>query len=485
MADHETLDPRDWEQMRELAHTMVDDSFNWLQTLRDRPVWQPMPSEVAEKFATAVPGEPDDPRAVYEDFKNDILRYAMGNPHPRFWAWYMGNGTVMGAMADFLAAIMNPNVGGGNHSANRVEAQVISWLHQMIGFPEEASGLLTSGGSMANFTALAVARNTIPGLDIRAQGVASAPGQLVVYASREVHSCMQKAVETLGLGTAGLQLIETNPDYTISLEALAARIRADREAGKIPFCVVANSGTINTGAIDDLNAIADLCAQEKLWFHVDGAIGAVAVIADSVRDKLSGIERADSVALDLHKWMHIPFEAGAVIVRDRNAHRDSFYLTPEYLAHDEEGGGLASGKIWFSEYGLQLTRHFRALKVWMSIREHGLKRFGRMIDRNVEQAAHLGRLVGNEPELELTAPIGLDIVCFRYNSGGLNTDQLNAMNKAILVELQESGIAAPSYTTLGGVYCLRVAIANHRSRFEDFDYLVEHVLEIGRSLSEA
>ena len=483
LADYETLDPQDWEEMRKLAHTMIDDSFNWLQTLRDRPVWQPMPADVAEKFDAAAPSEPGDPKAVYEDFKNDILKYAMGNPHPRFWAWYMGNGTVMGAMADFLAAIMNPNVGGGNHSANRVEAQVISWLHDMIGFPSDSSGLLTSGGSMANFTALTVARNTIPGLDVRNEGVASAPGQLVIYASKEVHSCMQKAVETMGLGSEGLQLIDTNHDYTMDMNALSAQIRADREEGKVPFCVVANSGTINTGAIDDLNAIADLCQEEKLWFHVDGAIGAVAVLAGSVRDELSGIERADSVALDLHKWMHIPFEAGAVIVRNQAAHRDAFCLTPEYLQHDEEGGGLASGKIWFSEYGLQLTRHFRALKVWMSIKEHGLERFGRMIDRNVEQAHYLGELVDKEEELELTAPIGLDIVCFRFNPGGMVTEALNDLNKAILVELQEQGIAAPSYTTLNGIYCLRAAISNHRSRLEDFDLMVEHVLEIGRALS--
>ena len=203
----------------------------------------------------------------------------------------------------------------------------------------------------------------------------------------------------------------------LTWKPLARQITADRTAGKIPFCVVANSGTINTGAIDDLNAIADLCQEEKLWFHVDGAIGAVAVLAGSVREQLSGIERADSVALDLHKWMHIPFEAGAVIVRNQAAHRDAFCLTPEYLQHDEEGGGLASGKIWFSEYGLQLTRQFRALKVWMSIREHGLDRFGRMIDRNVEQAHYLGGLVEKEQELELTAPIGLDIVCFRVQPG--------------------------------------------------------------------
>lgn len=486
-AKPETLDPENWAEMRALAHNMVDDAFTWLETLDDRPVWQPMPESVVRHFESPAPREPSDPRAVYDDFKANILAYPMGNPHPRFWAWYMGNGTVMGALADFLAAVINPNLGGGNHVANHVEAQVVDWLRDMVGFPKGASGLLTSGGSMANFVALAVARNSFGGpdggFDIRHQGVQSVPGQLVVYASKEVHSCMLKAVETLGLGSAGLQLIETNADYTINVEALARHIADDRAAGKIPICVVANAGTINTGAVDDLEALADLCAREKLWFHVDGAIGAVAVIADSVRERLAGMERADSVALDLHKWMHIPFEAGAVIIRDETAHKDTFCITPEYLQHDKEGAGLASGKYWFSEYGLQLTRQFRALKVWMSVKEHGLERFGRMIDRNVAQAQYLGELIADEPKLEQVAPIGLDIVCFRYNPGGMDTETLNALNQAILVELQESGVAAPSYTTLKNNYCLRVAIANHRSRFADFDILIRAVLAIGDAMT--
>jgi glutamate/tyrosine decarboxylase-like PLP-dependent enzyme len=194
------------------------------------------------------------------------------------------------------------------------------------------------------------------------------------------------------------------------------------------------------------------------------------------------MERADSIALDLHKWMHIPFEAGCVMVRDGSAHRDSFALVPEYLAREEEDGGLASGNLWFSDYGLQLTRQFRALKVWMSIKEHGLAKFGRMIARNVEQAHYLGSLVAAGKDLELTAPIGLDIVCFRYNPGRLDTEALNGLNKRLLIELHKGGLAAPSYTTLDGEYCLRVAISNHRSRFEDFDLLVDEVSRVGESL---
>jgi glutamate/tyrosine decarboxylase-like PLP-dependent enzyme len=480
---YETLDPENWEEMRKLAHRMVDDAMDYIENARERAVWTPVPGEVASDLKSQAPVEPSDPSAVYDEFLEKILPYNLHTNHPRFWAWYMGSGNVMGALADFLAAVLNPNVGGISHVAPLVEQQVIDWIKDMMSYPETSSGLLTSGASMANFTALAVARNKNCGYDVRREGVRAAPGPLTVYASSEIHSCHQKAIESLGLGSDGLRHVPVNADYTIDMAALERIVRADRASGMVPFCVVATAGTINTGAIDDMNAIADFCSREGLWFHVDGAIGAVAVLAENVRDQLAGMERADSIALDLHKWMHIPFEAGCVVVRDAAAHRDSFTLVPEYLQKEEDGGGLASGSVWFSDYGLQLTRQFRALKVWMSVKEHGLARYGRMIARNVDQAHYLGRLVEQAPELELSAPIGLDIVCFRYNPGGLDNETLNQLNKALLIRLQEGGLAAPSYTTLGGEYCLRVAISNHRSRFEDFDLMVAEVIDIGNSLA--
>ena len=478
--NEETLDPQDWEAMRDLGHHMVDDMLDYLQTVRERPVWHPIAEETRAKFKEPLPREPQAPEAVYQAFKQDILPNPMGNIHPRFWGWVMGNGTPLGMLAEMLAAGMNPNLGGGDHIANEVESEVIDWCKEMMGFPPGASGLLVSGGSMANLVGLTVARNRLAGFDLRKEGLQGNHARLVLYGSSEMHSSLEKAVELLGLGSQALRKIVVNAQYQIDLAALQEAIVQDRSAGFQPFCIVGNAGTVNTGALDDLEALSEICRREGLWFHVDGAFGALVRLSPKLSGLVAGIEKADSVAFDLHKWMYMPFEAGCILVRREEDQRRAFSLTPDYLAHTERG--LAGGTHWFSEYGVQLSRGFRALKVWMSLKEHGSEKYGRMILQNVNQARYLESLVNESLELELLAPVPLNIVCFRYRAAGYTEAALNRLNQELLIRLHESGMAAPSYTTLEGKYALRAAITNHRSRREDFAILVREVTRLGLDL---
>lgn len=477
----ESLDPENWDELRTLGHRMVDDLLTYLQTVRDRPVWQPIPPDVRARFTGPVPREPEGAARAYADFREYVLPHPMGNIHPRFWGWVMGTGTPLGALAEMLAAGMNPNMGGGDHVANCVEAQVLDWCKEMLGFPGQASGLLVSGGSMANLVGLAVARNTRAGYDIRQRGVREAPGPLTVYGSVEMHSSIQKAVELLGLGSEALRLVPVDAEFEIDVSALERMLRDDRAAGCRPICIIGNAGTVGTGAIDDLRALAALAARENTWFHVDGAFGALAALVPEYRARLEGMAEADSIAFDLHKWMYVPFEAGCTLVRDAEAHRRAFALRPDYLTHAERG--LAGGSFWFSDYGIQLTRGFRALKVWMSFKEHGIDKYARLVRQNIEQARYLAELIRDAPDLELLAPVPLNIVCFRYVVPRRDDAALDALNQELLIQLHERGIAVPSNLTIGGRFALRVAITNQRSRRDDFDLLVREVRRIGSELA--
>ncbi|HSP15992.1 MAG TPA: pyridoxal-dependent decarboxylase [Thermoanaerobaculia bacterium] len=477
---NETLDPDDWDELRRTGHRMMDDMFDYLAAVRERPVWKPIPPVTRTALSARLPVDPSPIDSVYDEFRTHVLPYPTGNIHPRFWGWVMGTGTPVAMLADMLASGMNAWVGGFDDSSTLVEEQVLRWLSEMLGYDAGASGVLTSGCTVANIIGLSVARHAMAGFDVRARGIRGGETPLVLYGSTETHSWATKAVELLGFGHQSLRRIPVDSRHRMDVEALSGVIAADRARGNVPICVIGTAGTVNIGAVDDLRSIAAVCRRERLWFHIDGAFGALAALSPKFRNKVPGLELADSLAFDLHKWMYMPFEAGCVLVRDGDLHRQAFELAPTYLgAHAR---GVAPLGPLFAARGIDLARSFKALKVWMSLKVHGVSKFGRLIEQNIEQAHALERIIQAEARLELLAPVELNVVCFRFNPGNVDDRRLDAINEEILILLQESGVAVPSGTRLSGRFAIRVAITNHRSRQEDFDLLVREVQRLGAAL---
>jgi aromatic-L-amino-acid decarboxylase len=473
----QNLDPKDWEAMRALGHQMVDDLIDYWAGIREQKIWRPIPEEVKEVFDQPIPEQGQSPEEVYREFKEYIFPYNKGNVHPRFFAWIQGTGTPMGTFGDLLASGMNPNTAIGEHSAMYVDRQVVNWCKELMDFPSEASGILVSGGSMANITALTVARNSFGEEKIRHKGLKAASGQLLIYCSVETHSCIQKAAEIIGLGTDAVRKIGVNERFELDVQLLKAQLEEDLQAGFLPFCLVGTAGTVNTGAIDPMVELLEISRAYGLWFHVDGAYGALGKLDPNYADALRAIEEADSLAFDLHKWLYVPYEVGCTLIRDAKKHRDSFAITPNYLLQEKRG--LSGGLDSINNYGFELSRGFKALKVWMSIKEHGRAKYAAMIAQNNRHAAYLAELVEENPYLELTAPLSMSITCFRMIQPNWGEEALQALNKEILLRLQEEGIASPSSTILNGKYTLRVANVNQRTQREDMELLVREVLRIG------
>lgn len=467
------LDPTDWDALREQGRRMLDDMIDHLQGLREQPVWRPMPDAVRAGFrGNPPPRAPQPLDQVHDDFLETVLPYAGGNLHPGFMGWVQGGGTPVGMLAEMLAGGLNGNLGGRDHAPIQVEREISGWVRQLFGLPETAGGIFVTGASMANFIGVLAARTKALGRQSRHDGLIGAGRPLTAYVSRAAHSCVQRAMEMSGLGAAALRRIPFDADQRIDLDALKAAITADKAAGARPFLVVGNAGTVDVGAIDDLNALADIAKAEGAWLHVDGAYGALGVLSREVAPKLAGLERADSIAFDFHKWGHVPYDAGFVIARDAEALKATFATPAAYL--QREPGGIAGGDWWPCDYGPDLSRGFRALKTWYTLRVLGLDAIGEAISASCALGRRLQARIEAEPELELLAPAQLNIVCFRYRAG-------DAVNKRIIIDLHEAGRVAPSLTDIGGRAAIRAALFNHRTGPEDLDALVEGVLRLGRA----
>ncbi|HKH03482.1 MAG TPA: aspartate aminotransferase family protein [Bradyrhizobium sp.] len=467
-----TLDPKNWDELRALGHRMLDDMMDYAANIRDRPVWQPIPDDVRARFQAELPRLGSDLGDVYREFADFVVPYATGNVHPGFMGWVHGGGTPVGMLAEMLAAGLNANLGGRDHIPVEVERQIVEWMRQLFGFPQGASGIFVTGTSMANLMAVLVARTTVLGRSVRQRGVGGDGALLTAYTSKAAHGCIGKAMDIAGFGSDALRCIEVDRCHRIVLPALRERIALDRSAGRRPFLVVGSAGTVDIGAIDDLRALSSFCRDEGLWFHVDGAFGALGMLAPSLAPRLAGIEDADSVALDFHKWGQVPYDAGFLLVRDGNRHLDTFAAPAAYLRR--EARGLAANSPWPCDLGPDLSRGFRALKTWFTLKTYGTEKLGAVITRSCALAGYLEERILAEPRLQLMAPVQLNIVCFRYR--GENADQLNS---DIVLDIQESGIAAPSTTVLDGQLAIRAAIVNHRTDVGDIDALLSAVLEFG------
>ena len=471
-----SLDPTDWRDLRSLGHRMLDDMFDHLAGLAEGPVWQPMPTDLRQELRAPLPRAPSDPAAAYEQFRRLVFPYATGNLHPAFMGWVHGGGTAIGMLAELLSGGLNANLGGRDHAPIEVERQVIAWAAEMLGLPATAAGVLVTGTSMANLIGVLTARIHLLGAGGRRTGMGDV--RLTAYASAAAHGCIPRAMEIAGIGRDSLRMVPCDAGGRMRLDALAGAVRQDQRAGMTPFLVVGTAGTVDIGAVDDLAGLAEFCAEEALWFHVDAAFGAIAMLAPKLRPLLRGIERADSVGFDFHKWAQVPYDAGCFVTRTAEPLLATFAGDAAYLRR--ESRGLAGGGIWPCDLGPDLSRGFRALKVWLTLMVYGADAIGAAVQQSCDLAQRLAARVDDTPELERLAPVALNIVCFRYRAGAAALDVLNA---AIVADLQEEGVAAPSTTVLDGRLAIRAAIVNHRTRPEDIDALIQGVLTRGRARS--
>ena len=472
----DTLDPEDWDDFRKTAHVLLDACIDRLAEARAHP-WQPLPEATRQSYA--LDGTARGEAATAQRLIDDVLPFGTGNTHPRFWGWVHGTGLASGLLSEMAAATVNANCGGRDHGMIHVERAVIDWSRRIMGFPETASGVLVTGTSQATVLALATARQRALGPAVRSTGVR---GRLTAYAGAGVHNATRKAIELLGIGADNLRRIPED-DRGMDCDALRAAIAEDRAQGATPFVIVGTAGSVDFGRFDDLNALADIARDEALWLHIDGAFGAWARLADAPwRALTDGIERADSLACDFHKWMYVPYDCGLCLIRNGDEHFATFAARPAYLA--SHGEGLSGGDPWFCDFGTDLSRGARALKVWCAVESYGAAGLGAAITGNCRAAARMGAAVTAQPAMALMAPV-ISNLCVFTADASLPPKAQTALNKAIAASLQLDGTAVFSTTEARGITCLRAAIANHRTTPEDIDAAIAAVAARADALNQA
>ena len=469
------------QDFRRAAHAMVDGVADGLAALPSRPVWQPLPGDLRERLLEMpLPERASTLDEIVATALSDVLPYPMGNGHPAFFGWVNPPPSLAGIVTSLAAAAMNPSVVAGDHADVHVERAVVRWLAELVGFPHEpGGGLLTSGASAATIACFAGARGralAAVGHDVRRDGLAGTP-QLVAYVPAEAHSCIRRALELLGLGSAAMRDVPL-AGGRLDAGALRAAIAADRAAGALPALLVGSAGTVNTGAIDPLEALAHVAADEGLWFHVDGAYGAFGVLDPAIADRYRGMERADSLTLDPHKWLGVPVDAGCALVRRGDDLRDAFSLIPAYLRQDT-GGSVGT----LAEYGPEQTRPFRALKTWATIAALGRAGIAAQVARANALARELAALVEREPELELAAAPETSIVAFRARPAGCPPERLDDVNRALPEAVQLRGRAFVTGTLFEGRETLRACILHPRTGPQHLATLLAEVLAAARELA--
>ncbi|MFW8634061.1 pyridoxal phosphate-dependent decarboxylase family protein [Cribrihabitans pelagius] len=457
---------QDWDGFRAEAQRMLEAALDQMQQAAQRP-WQPVPDDIGARYA--VTAEARGPQETVDRIISDVLPYHGGNTHPRFWGWVQGSGLASDLISSLAAAAVNANLGGRDHGANYMEHAVIEWTRAKMGLPESASGVLVTGTSQATVIAFQAARVRALG-DLRKAGQGAV--RLTAYAGEGVHNATLKAVELLGIGSDNLRKVPLK-DGRMDCAALSVMVEEDRAAGARPFLVVGTAGSVDLGLFDDLEALADAAAALGLWLHVDGAFGAwTRIAAEPWRALSDGIGRADSIALDFHKWMYVGYDCGLVLIRNEGEHRAAFAARPSYLEGAERG--LAGGEPWFCDYGIDLSRGNRALKVWTALETYGEAAFSEAITGNCQLAAQMAEEVTARPRMALGAPV-VSNVCVFTARADLAAEAQSALNARIAQTLQESGEAVFSTTRVQGTVLLRAAITNHRSRAGDISAAVAAV----------